>query len=166
VSEAISLKSFGQMMHVYNLISIVCEYNLQEHSMTTVLIVEDDPLISISLRMVLEDEGYEICGVAATEEQAISLGLTHGPDVAIVDVRLAEGSGIVAGRSLLAGGTRIVFATAHAAEIAREFPDAEVPIIEKPYDAQLIVRTVGFLAGGEAYRMPSGILATDHRRAA
>ena len=71
--------------------------------MTTVLIVEDDPLIALSLRMVLEDEGYEVCGVAATELQAISLGLIHRPDVAVVDVRLAEGSGVEAGRRLLAG---------------------------------------------------------------
>jgi CheY-like chemotaxis protein len=134
--------------------------------MTTVLIVEDDPLIAISLRMILEDEGYEVCGVAATEQQAILLGLTHRPDVAVVDVRLAEGSGVVAGRRLLAGGTRIVFATAYAAEIAREFPDVEVPIIEKPYDAQLIVRTVGFLSNGGPCSMPSGILVTGHRRAA
>jgi len=139
--------------------------------MTTVLIVEDDPLIAISLRMILEDEGYEVCGVAATEQQAILLGLTHRPDVAVVDVRLAEGSGVVAGRRLLANGTRIVFATAYAAEIAREFPDVEVPIIEKPYDAQLIVRTVGFLSNGgpcslPSGSMPSGILVTGHRRAA
>ena len=95
--------------------------------MTNVLIVEDDPLIAISLRMVLEDEGHEVCGVAATEQQAISLGLTYCPDIAVVDVRLAEGSGIEAGRRLLSKGTRVVFATAYAAEVAREFPDIAVP---------------------------------------
>jgi CheY-like chemotaxis protein len=142
-------------------------YHFQEHAVTTVLIVEDDPLIALSLRMVLEDEGYEVCGVAATELQAISLGLIHRPDVAVVDVRLAEGSGVEAGRLLLAGGTRILFATAHAAEIAREFPDADVPVIEKPYDAQLIVRTVRFLSSDRGlYGMPSGILVTGRCRAA
>ena len=53
------------------------EYHFWERAVTTVLIVEDDPLIALSLRMVLEDEGYEVCGVAATELQAISLGLIH-----------------------------------------------------------------------------------------
>ena len=146
---------------------IVGEYHFQEHIVTTVLIVEDDPLIALSLRMVLEDEGYEVCGVAATERRAISLGLTHRPDAAVVDVRLTEGSGIEAGRRLLAGGTRVVFATACAAEVAREFPDAGVPVIEKPYDAQLIVRTVRFLlSDGAQYGMPSGILVTDRCQAA
>src|SRR4051812_31780319 len=79
---------------------IVGEYHFRERAVTTVLIVEDDPLIALSLQMVLEDEGYEVCGVAATERQAISLGLTHRPDVAVVDVRLAEGSGIEAGRNV------------------------------------------------------------------
>jgi CheY-like chemotaxis protein len=134
--------------------------------MTTVLIVEDDPLIAISLRMVLEDEGHEVCGVTATEQDAISLGLTHHPDVAIVDVRLAEGSGIEAGRRLLAGGTRVVFATAYAAEVAREFPDMAVPVIEKPYDAELLVRTVGLLLSDGPCGMSMGILVTGGRRAA
>ena len=135
--------------------------------MTTVLIVEDDPLIAISLRMILEDEGYELCGVAATEQQAILLGLTHRPDVAVVDVRLAEGTGIEAGRRLLAGGTRVVFATAYAPEIAREFPGMEVPVIEKPYDAQLIVRTVRLLSSDGGTRgMPPGILVIGRCRAA
>src|SRR5690348_6746411 len=96
---------------------IVGKHHFQEHTVTTILIVEDDPLIAISLQMVLEDEGHEICGVAATECEAISLGSTHRPDVAVVDVRLAEGSGIEAGRRFLAGGTRVVFATAYASEI-------------------------------------------------
>jgi DNA-binding response OmpR family regulator len=134
---------------------------------TTVLIVEDDPLIAISLQMVLEDEGYEVCGVAATERQAISLGLTHRPDVAVVDVRLAEGSGIEAGRRLLAAGTRVVFATACAAQIAHQFPGMEIPVIEKPYDAQLIVRTVRFLSSdGDACGMPPGVLVIGRCRAA
>jgi DNA-binding response OmpR family regulator len=146
---------------------IVSKYYLQEHIVTTVLIVEDDPLIALSLRMVLEVEGFEVCGVAATERRAISLGLTHRPDVAVVDVRLAEGSGVEVGRRLLAGGTRVVFATACAAEIAREFPDAGVPVIAKPYDAQLIVRTVRFLSSeGGQHGMPSGILVTGRCQAA
>jgi CheY-like chemotaxis protein len=139
--------------------------------MTSVLIVEDDPLIAISLRMVLEDEGHEVCGVAATEREAILLGLTHHPDVAVVDVRLAEGSGVAVGRRLLAEGTRVLFATAYAAEIAREFHDVDVTIIEKPYDAHSIVRTVrllsvGSLSSGGSCALPSGVLVAGNRRAA
>jgi DNA-binding response OmpR family regulator len=146
---------------------IVGEHHFQERTVTTVLIVEDDPLIAISLQMVLEDEGYEVCGVAATECQAISLGSTHRPDVAVVDARLAEGSGIEAGRRLLDGETRVVFATAYASEIAREFPGMGVPVIEKPYDAQLIVRTVRLLSNdGEKSGATSDALVIGRCRAA
>jgi len=134
--------------------------------MTAILIVEDEPLIAISLRMVLEDEGYEICGVAATEQQGVSLGLAHRPDVAVLDVHLAEGSGIVVGRRLLDAGTRVVFATAYAGEVAREFPDMVVPVIEKPYDPELLVRTVECLLSETPRSMPAGILVTGGRRAA
>jgi two-component system, response regulator PdtaR len=139
--------------------------------MTSVLIVEDDPLIAISLRMVLEDEGHEVCGVAATERQGISLGLIHRPDIAVVDVRLAEGSGIAVGRRLLAEGARVLFATAYAAEVAREFHDVDVTIIEKPYDAQSIVRTVRLLSVGSlssdgSRGLSSGVVVAGGRRAA
>jgi CheY-like chemotaxis protein len=154
------------VIQVANPVSIVGEYHFQEHTMASVLIVEDDPLIAISLRMVLEDEGHEVCGVAVTEQQAISLGLIHRPDVAVVDVRLAEGSGIEAGRRLLDGRTGVVFATAYAAQVARDFPDLEVPVIEKPYDAELLIRTVRFLLGDGSCGMPPGIFVTGGRRAA
>ena len=60
-----------------------------------------------------------------------------------------------------------MFATAYASEIAREFSGMGVPVIEKPYDAQLIVRTVRLLSNdGEACCMASGILVTGRCRAA
>ncbi len=52
------------------------------------LVVDDEALIADALVMMLEDLELEVCGVAATADDAIGLALTHLPDVVLMDVRL------------------------------------------------------------------------------
>ena len=56
---------------------------------TKVLIVEDEPLIALSLRDVLTLAGFEVVGVAARVSDALTIAHNTPPDVAILDVRLA-----------------------------------------------------------------------------
>ena len=59
--------------------------------MRKVLIVEDDLMIADMSEGVLVDHGYEVCGIGRTVTQAVTLGLHHLPDLAIIDMRLADG---------------------------------------------------------------------------
>ena len=61
-----------------------------------VLIVEDDAMIGQLLAETLVELGYEVCGVEATEAGAVSAAARHRPDLMIVDVNLAGGSGLAA----------------------------------------------------------------------
>ena len=54
-----------------------------------VLIVEDEPLIALSLREVLTLVGFEVVGVAASVSDALRIAQNTRPDIAIFDVRLA-----------------------------------------------------------------------------
>ena len=56
---------------------------------TKVLIVEDEPLIALSLSEVLTLVGFEVVGVAARVSDALTIAQNTPPDVAILDVRLA-----------------------------------------------------------------------------
>jgi two-component system, response regulator PdtaR len=56
---------------------------------TKVLIVEDEPLIALSLRDVLTLAGFEVVGVAARVSDALTIAQNTPPDVTILDVRLA-----------------------------------------------------------------------------
>ena len=56
---------------------------------TKVLIVEDEPLIALSLRDVLTLVGFEVVGIAARVSDALIIAQNTPPDVAIFDVRLA-----------------------------------------------------------------------------
>ncbi|HVR42948.1 MAG TPA: sigma-54 dependent transcriptional regulator [Thermoanaerobaculia bacterium] len=61
--------------------------------MTKILIVDDDQATSAGMADVLEEWGYEVQS-GATIQEAWSAATTHVPDVAIVDLKLPDGSGL------------------------------------------------------------------------
>jgi two-component system, response regulator PdtaR len=53
------------------------------------------------IEMMLEDFGYDVCGIAASSNEAISLAASERPHIALMDIHLAGGSsGIDAAREL------------------------------------------------------------------
>ena len=59
--------------------------------MLKVLIAEDELMIADLLEETLSAAGYEVCGMARTVDEAVSLANLHKPDLAVLDVRLARG---------------------------------------------------------------------------
>jgi len=59
--------------------------------MPKVLIAEDDLMIAEFVQQILVEGGYEVCGVARTVAEAVALGRRHKPDLAIIDLQLADG---------------------------------------------------------------------------
>jgi CheY-like chemotaxis protein len=59
--------------------------------MLKVLIAEDDLMIADMSEEALVAYGYEVCGIARTVDEAVALGRRHRPDLAIIDMRMAEG---------------------------------------------------------------------------
>jgi DNA-binding response OmpR family regulator len=59
--------------------------------MLKVLIAEDDLMIADMSEDILVEHGYEVCGIGRTVAQAVALGRHHLPDLAIIDMRLADG---------------------------------------------------------------------------
>jgi DNA-binding response OmpR family regulator len=69
-----------------------------------VLVVEDDAMIGILLAEMLEDMGYDVCAIAATEDDAVADAARCKPGLMIVDEQLREGSGSSAVERILLGG--------------------------------------------------------------
>jgi AmiR/NasT family two-component response regulator len=61
-----------------------------------VLIAEDEALIRLDLREMLEEEGFSVVAEAADGEQAVSLATEHKPDLVICDVKMPKLDGIAA----------------------------------------------------------------------
>jgi response regulator NasT len=67
-----------------------------------VLIGEDETLIRLDLRGMLERAGYSVVAEARDGEQAVELARSAEPDLAIMDVKMPELDGIEAARRILA----------------------------------------------------------------
>jgi response regulator NasT len=67
-----------------------------------VLIAEDETIIRMDLRGLLEKNGFMIVAEAADGAQAVELARSAEPDVAIVDLRMPELDGIEAARRIYA----------------------------------------------------------------
>ena len=61
-----------------------------------VLIAEDEALIRLDLREMLQEEGFEVVGEAADGEQAVELAVELNPDLVICDVKMPKMDGITA----------------------------------------------------------------------
>ena len=59
--------------------------------MLKVLIAEDDLMIADMAEEILVRAGYEVCGIARTVAEAVELVRDRKPDLAVIDMRLAEG---------------------------------------------------------------------------
>ena len=90
--------------------------------MTTLLLVDDHPMVLAGLQSVLHGhEGLEVVGQASTAAQAVAIAAELKPDVVLMDLRLPDGSGVDACREILSSlpRTRVLFLTSSSDEVAR-----------------------------------------------
>ncbi|MFJ8000697.1 ANTAR domain-containing response regulator [Streptomyces sp. NPDC096310] len=67
---------------------------------TRVVIAEDEALIRLDLKEMLEEEGYSVVGEAGDGEQAVALAREHRPDLVILDVKMPVLDGISAAEKI------------------------------------------------------------------
>ena len=66
-----------------------------------VLVAEDETIIRMDLRALLEAAGFEICAEARDGEEAVELARTEEPDLAVLDVKMPRLDGIEAAKRIL-----------------------------------------------------------------
>ena len=118
-----------------------------------VLLVEDEALILMELEALVEDAGHLVVGTAMRCDEAIELARTVRPDLALVDLRLADGgSGLVVAEALKAmPGVMIVFVTANASRLGDDFAGA-AGVVVKPFTRAVLTDGLAYLE--ECVRRP------------
>ncbi|MDX6483934.1 MAG: two-component system, response regulator PdtaR [Gaiellaceae bacterium] len=66
-----------------------------------ILVAEDETIIRLDLKDLLERAGFEVCAEARDGEEAVALARSERPDVAIMDVKMPKLDGIEAARRIL-----------------------------------------------------------------
>jgi response regulator NasT len=101
-----------------------------------ILLAEDETIIRLDLRTLLERRGYTVCGEARDGEEAILLARELAPDLAIVDIRMPRLDGIEAARRIQAERpTPIVLLTAFSDKrlVARAIDVGVFAYVVKPF---------------------------------
>ena len=127
--------------------------------MTRVLVVDDQELVRVGFRMILERGGIEVVGEAADGVEALSLAAALDPDVVLMDVRMPRLDGIEATRQLVARSpaTRVVALTTfdldeYVYEAVRAGASGFLLKDIPPAD---LVHAVGVIARGDAMLAPA-----------
>ncbi len=66
-----------------------------------ILIAEDETIIRLDLRELLETAGFEVCAEAKDGVEAVELAASEEPELAILDVKMPRLDGIDAARRIL-----------------------------------------------------------------
>lgn len=67
---------------------------------TRIVIAEDEAIIRLDLKELLEEEGYEVVGETGRGDEAVELVRRLAPDVAILDIKMPGMDGITAARQI------------------------------------------------------------------
>ena len=110
------------------------------------LVVEDDYIVGMELRLGPQEAGFEVVGVARSAEEAIAVARATHPVLAIMDIRLhGRRDGVDAAIELCrTDGVRCIFVTAHQEPEVQARAAAAGPLgwVVKPYEMATVIAAV------------------------
>ena len=108
---------------------------IERDSATGVLIIEDEPLISMQLEDIVRSLGHEVVGTAATRTQAQQVIAEQRPGLVLADIQLADGSsGLDAVDDILAfGDLPVIFITAFPERLLTGDRPEPTYLVTKPF---------------------------------
>ncbi|MDB5413377.1 MAG: response regulator receiver protein [Rubritepida sp.] len=103
---------------------------------TDVLIIEDEPVIAMDLRMLVQGCGHRVVGIAATEAEAIRLARDNEAGLILADINLGRGgNGIAAVRRILeTTPIPVIFVTAYPEQLLTAEGVEPAFVMRKPFD--------------------------------
>ncbi len=102
---------------------------------TDILIIEDEPMISMELESLVESLGHNVAGVARTHRESVALAKSRRPGMILADIRLADASsGIDAVNELLGlFEVPVIFITAYPEQFLTGSRPEPTFLIPKPF---------------------------------
>jgi two-component system, response regulator PdtaR len=110
-----------------------------------VLIAEDEALIRLDLKEMLQEAGYDVVGEAGDGQQAIELTEALRPDLVILDVKMPGMDGITAAEKIVAAAAApVIMLTAFSQRelVQRAAEAGAMAYLVKPFDKSDLVPAI------------------------
>ncbi|MBN9669416.1 response regulator [Roseibium aggregatum] len=113
---------------------------IDRQTKTEVLIIEDEPLISMDLMQIVESLGHGVTSVARTASDAIAAAKSETPGLVLADIQLADGSsGIDAVKEILAEmSVPVIFITSFPERLLTGERPEPTFLITKPFNPNTV----------------------------
>ena len=110
-----------------------------------ILIIEDEAIVAMELRFVLEDLGYEVVDTVADARSARNVVLETSVDLALVDIHLSDGpTGVELGRDLANDqNVTVLYMTANPGMV-RDGVAGTIGVLTKPTDERAVQTAVDY----------------------
>jgi response regulator NasT len=111
----------------------------------TVVIAEDEAIVRLDLREILEEAGYEIAGEAGRGDEAVELVKAHAPDLVILDIKMPGMDGLEAASAISAvGSTAVLILTAFSQrDLVEQARDAgAIAYLVKPFQKEELLPAI------------------------
>jgi PAS domain S-box-containing protein len=114
----------------------------------SILIVEDEGVVALSIQAALTKMGYKVVGIAVTGNEAITLATTHKPDVILMDIHIkGDIDGIQTTEKLNEiTDIPVIFLTAYADDetVKRAIKTKSHSYLVKPYNPRELYSNIEF----------------------
>jgi len=133
-------------------------FGRKKRQIVRLLVVEDEPLIAFDVEHLLTDASYQIVATVDRVADAVRVLRSDAEvDLVLVDVHLADGSGLDVASAAGEGGVPVLFVTGN-------FPAEAMPLaagcLAKPYQQRDLIGAIEAIeakrAGRKTKRLPSG----------
>lgn len=112
----------------------------------SILIVEDEAVTALNLKLDLEDLGYNVIDIVDNGDDAIDKAVEYRPDLTIMDINLkGDINGIQAAEKILALDLAVIYLTANSDDITFNETISKSPasaFIPKPYNMESISKNI------------------------
>jgi CheY-like chemotaxis protein len=118
---------------------------IEKELATSVLIIEDEPVIAADIEALVRDLGHNITAVATTRKEAVNAVKANKPGLVLADIQLADGSsGVDAVNDILKGhDVPVIFITAFPERLLTGEKPEPAFLITKPFQPETVKAAIG-----------------------
>ncbi len=112
---------------------------------TTVLIIEDEPVIAADIEALVKELGHKVADIAATRREAVDAVARETPGLVLADIQLADGSsGVDAVKDILKRhDVPVIFITAFPERLLTGERPEPTFLITKPFQPETVKAAIG-----------------------